>query len=109
MMEGHVEIALVGGGVTLSPTLGCAMGLCAKHGSLGDVLAKLESYDLNAAVDVVHLACGRFERKDVAQYVYDTGLVDLAPQLVRFVIMLANGGRPLKAEEEEKPGAPFVG
>lgn len=109
MMEGHVEITLAGDSITLAPTLGCALELCRKHGSLGAVLDKLEAYDLNAATDVVQAGLGFLKREVVAQQVYDAGLVDLTPALVRFVIMLANGGKPMKAEEEEKPGGPFAG
>ncbi|WP_454917284.1 hypothetical protein [Xanthobacter sediminis] len=111
MMDGHVEVTLAGQSATLVPTLGCAMELCRRHGSLGDLLAKLESYDLPAAVDTVRCGLGRPERDHgaVAEDVFATGLVDLTAPLVRFVIILANGGKPLKREEGDEPGGPFGG
>lgn len=112
MLEGHVEIPLAGSTATLAPSLGAAMELCRRHQNFGTLLGKLEAYDLPASVDVVHLALGRGdgERRTTEEEVFSTGLVTLTPLLVRFVIMLANGGRPLKPDSgDEKPDAPFAG
>jgi hypothetical protein len=108
MMEGHVEIPLAGGQVTLAPTLGAATALNRRHENFGTLLAKLEAYDLAAAADVVHLGLGRgdHERGTTEEQVFAVGLIELTPLLLRFVIMLANGGKPVKPEEEKVAG-PF--
>ena len=111
MLEGHVEIPLAGSTATLAPSLGAAMELNRRHQNFGALLGKLEAYDLGAAVDVVHLGLGRGdgERKLSEEQVFAGGLVALTPDLIRFVIMLANGGRPLKPDSgEEKADAPFA-
>lgn len=110
MMDGHVEVTLAGQSATLAPTLGCAMELCRRHGSLGELLAKLQNYDLPAAVDTVRCGLGRSEREHgaVAEEVFATGLVDLTVPLVRFVILLANGGKPMKPAEEDQSAGPFA-
>ncbi|MFG1330260.1 hypothetical protein V5F41_03295 [Xanthobacter autotrophicus] len=111
MHEGHVDITLAGASSTLAPSLGAAMDLCHRHQSFGALLAKLEAYDLPAAADVVHAGLGRSdgERNLTREQVFSEGLIEVTPLLIRFVIMLANGGRPLKPAEEEKPGGPFAG
>lgn len=110
MLEGTVEIPLGAGLVTLEPTLGAALELCRRHQSFGALLAKLEAYDLPACVDVVQVARGggASERRAFEELVFENGVVTLAPLLIRFVIMLANGGRPLTdAEEEADATRPF--
>ncbi|MFG1349661.1 hypothetical protein [Xanthobacter autotrophicus] len=112
MLEGHVEITIGGQPATLVPSLGAAMALCQRHESFGTLLAKIESLDLIAAVDVVRFGLGRreSEQEATAQQVFEAGVLDLMPRLARFVFILANGGRPPKDEGEvEKPGTPFAG
>lgn len=111
MLEGHQEIPLGGGTVTLAPTLGAALDLCHRHSSFGTLLAKLEAYDLPAAADVVHAGLGRTEgeRDATRADVFAAGLIEMTPLLIRFVIMLANGGRPLKPDAEvSAAGVPFA-
>lgn len=112
MMEGHVDIPLRGSTFTLVPSLGAACELNRRHQSFGALLAKLEAYDLAASADVVHCGLGRTaeDREMSEEEVYDTGLLDLAPLLIRYVILLANGGRPIRPEGdgEEKSGGPFA-
>lgn len=104
-MDG-VSIDLGGRDRSLSPTLGAAMELNKRYGGLMNLLAALERYDLAAAIDVV--LCGlnlpEAQRQRATEDVYQTGLVSLTPALIRYVIVLANGGRaPKAAEEEAKP------
>ncbi|QTL03149.1 hypothetical protein J5J86_20715 [Aquabacter sp. L1I39] len=102
MLEGHVSITLAGAPATLAPTLGAALHLTALHGNFGSLLAKLEAYDLKAAADVVHHGLGRTdpEKPRTTEEVFSTGLVGLTPDLIGYVIRLANGGKPLSDTEE---------
>lgn len=112
MLGGEVQITLAGQPVTLVPTLGAAIRLSGIHGGFGALLGKLETYDLKASTETVLHGLGRVETEmqRTTEEVFHTGLVDLAPDLVRYVIRLANGGRPLK-QEEDGPAAnsPFAG
>lgn len=112
MLDGEVTFTLAGQPATLSPTLRAALRLSALHGNFGALLAKLEAYDLKAATDTVQYGLGRpdNEMKQTTEEVFATGLVDLTPHLISYVIRLANGGKPLKAGEEDKEtDGPFGG
>lgn len=112
MLEGEVHITLAGQPVTLSPTLGAAIRLNSLYGSLGALLGRLESYDMEAATETVLQGSGRTKsdsRRTTAE-VFQAGLMDLTPYLIHFVILLVNGGKPVKHEEEEpKVNGPFDG
>lgn len=111
MLDGEVSITLAGAPVTLVPTLGAAIRLNAAYGNFGSLLEKLDRYDLQAAADVVHHGLGRTDadKARTMEEVFSTGMVGLTPDLVVYVIRLANGGKPLSDNEEgAKNGAPFV-
>ena len=97
---GEIEIELGGETVVLRPTLGCAVRLNKKFGSFGKLLAELEAYNLEAAIETV--ATGAPGTPDVRERVFETGLVTLTPSLIRFVIILANGGKPVDTSTEEE-------
>lgn len=109
MLDGEVRITLAGQEVTLLPTLGAAVRLNHLHGDFGSLLGKLESYDLAAASDTVHWALGRSEadRQRTTEEVFAAGLIELAPSLIHYVILLANGGKPLQSREEGRENGPF--
>jgi len=110
MLSGHLVITLAGEKVTLVPTLGAAITLNTKHSSFISLAAKLESYDLSACVDVVHHGLGRSEadRARTEEQVFAAGLLDLAPDLIAFVIRLMNGGKPASTAEDEEAAGPFA-
>ncbi|MFG1256316.1 hypothetical protein V5F79_03260 [Xanthobacter flavus] len=108
LLDGHVSLSLGGEAFTLAPTLGAAMALCRAHQSFGALIDKLEAYDLPAAIDVTRAGIGLSAPGDLDARVYAAGVMNIAPDLIRFVILLANGGRSPKAEAEDKPGSrPF--
>lgn len=95
-----IELEGVG---TLTPTLGAAMSLNSKHGTLGALARKLGDYDMAAAVDVAAAGAG-LSREKAAEAVFAAGLFDSTPHLTRFVLLLGNGGKfPKEAEEEAAP------
>lgn len=109
MMDGHVSIPLGEASATLVPSLGAAIALCREHGSFAALMDKVANYDLPACATVVHHGLSRFddERGRTEAEVYEAGMVALAPHLLRFIGILANGGKPLP-KEDEKPTGPFV-
>ena len=106
-----INITLAGQPATLSPTLGAAIRLNTLHGNFGSLLAKLEAYDLKAAAETVNYGLGRApaDLERTTEEVFATGLVDLTPNLIGFVIRLANGGKPLATGEAEETTDPFGG
>ncbi|MDQ0347861.1 hypothetical protein [Ancylobacter vacuolatus] len=100
----EIEIQLGGSVVTLRPTLGAAMGMSKRHGGLMNVLAGLERYDLAMAADVVSAGtgAGADQRQAIEEKVFAAGLAGLVSPLVRFVILLSNGGRSPEEPEEAK-------
>ncbi|WP_155982399.1 hypothetical protein [Xanthobacter sp. 126] len=94
--------------MTLVPSLGAAVALCRSHKDFAALLEQVAKYDLEACTAVVHHGLARTsdEWEQSAEEVYETGMVELAPHLIRFVGILANGGKPLP-KEEEKPSGPF--
>ncbi|MGM4891269.1 hypothetical protein [Tardiphaga sp. 839_C3_N1_4] len=90
-----VEIELNGKFETLRCTLKAGK-LVNSGGGFGEVLRKLAVFDMDAYVHVVAAGLGR-KPADVEEAVYKTGLVDLTEKLSEFVMLLANGGRPLAA------------
>lgn len=111
MNEGDVSIDLAGTPVTLRPLLSAAVALDREHGSFGKLLAELEVYNLSAATTVVLHGLGRpvAEMEATTADVFKSGLIELTPHLIRYVILLANGGRPMKAEEEPARGTRPLG
>lgn len=112
-MQDAIEVDLGGHcPAILRPTLGAAISLSKRHGGLMNVLAALERYDFDIAVEVVEagMRVGAEQHQIIAEKVFSAGVVALTPNLVRFVILLANGGRPLKekGEEAEQSERPFV-
>ncbi|MFG1221714.1 hypothetical protein [Xanthobacter wiegelii] len=108
MMDGHISIYLAGAPVVLVPTLGAAVALCRQHGDFATVFEGVGRYDLDACVSVVHHGLSRTPDQwdQTKEEVYETGMVELAPHLVRFIGILCNGGKPIP-KEEEKPSGPF--
>lgn len=100
-----IELAGVG---TLTPTLGSAMSLNSKHGTLMALARKLEDCDMAAAVDVAAAGTG-LPREKAAEAVFAAGLFHCIAPLTRFVLLLGNGGKfPTEAEPEGDTDAPLA-
>ena len=98
----EVEIDLNGKTETLRCTLKAAK-LVNSGGGYGEVLRKLAVFDHDAYVHVVAAGMGK-KPGDVEDAVYRAGLPSLTEPLSEYVMLLANGGRPLVATEENPAG-----
>jgi hypothetical protein len=94
-----VEITLKGQKEALRCTLKAAKAVNALAGGYQNALARLAAMDQEAYSTIVAAGLGK-RPMDVEQAVYDTGLPALAQPLSTFVMMLANGGKPLDDAEE---------
>lgn len=95
----EVEITIKGKSETLRCTLKAAKTVNALAGGFQGALARLAAMDQEAYFQIVAAGLGK-KPMDVEQSVYEAGLTTLTEPLTNFVIMLANGGKPLVAAEE---------
>lgn len=93
----EVEITIKGRPETLKCSLRAAKTVNAVAGGFQGALARLAAMDQEAYFLIV--AAGLNKKPiDVEQAVYETGLPSLTEQLSTYVLLLANGGKPLAAE-----------
>lgn len=99
---GDISFVVDGKEYRLVPSLNACM-LVAK-GGLRPLLDRLRAYDFEAFVFVVEVGLGvnPVQAKQVPDLVYKAGMINLLDTLVRYLEVIANGGRP-PAEEEEEP------
>lgn len=102
---GNVDITLDGEAVTLKPTLKAAQTLSRQTDGLMGAIERVTRFDLDTITSVVALGSGR-EVKDVADAVWRTGVSDLAPAAIKFLGILANGGRPADGSGGEEDADP---
>lgn len=99
----EVEISLKGRPEILRCTLKAAKSVNAVAGGFQGALARLAAMDQEAYFLIVAAGLGK-RPSDVEQAVYESGLPNLTEPLSSFVLLLANGGKPLSSEEPEGEG-----
>jgi small ligand-binding sensory domain FIST len=94
----------------LKPSLRAAQSISRQSGGIADAIQRVGRYDFDVVSETVALGLGLSGRdaREVPEKVYRTGMVDLAAPVIRFLSILANGGRPAgedgeAAEEDENP------
>lgn len=95
-MSGDVEIKLNGNVATLRPSLAAAKRVNAQ-GGFSHVVGRLQAADLDFYILVVAAGLGK-KNAEVELDVYKTGMPALGADVVKFVNILANGGKPFEAE-----------
>lgn len=99
--SGDVMINLTGHGeVALKPTLDAAIRLSSLPGGINKMVDRCLNYEFDAILTVVQTGLGE-QSKDLAGIVYKSGMIELAPQCIHFLHVIANGGRPLTDESED--------
>ncbi len=101
-MIGDVEIKLNGSVDTLRPTLAAAKRVNS-HGGFANVVNRLQAADLDFYIMVVAAGLNK-KNADVEDAVYRTGLPALGADVVKFVNILANGGKPFDTEAPQGDG-----
>lgn len=94
----EVEITLNGKTETLRCTLRAARRVNA-GGGFAETLRRLQSFDMDAFVAVVAAGLDK-PPATVEEAVFTEGTMNLAEPLANYVMLLANGGKPLKAAAE---------
>lgn len=101
MADGEVEIELAGKAHTLKPTFRAFKGVNALGGTDGYIEAqrRVAAMDADAIASVIALGLGK-SVADIEQDVFKTGILKLSAPVSEFLVMLANGGKPLTAKAE---------
>lgn len=95
----EIEIKLKGKSETLRCTLKAAKSVNALAGGFQGALARLANMDQEAYFLIVAAGLGK-KPMEIEQAVYEAGLTNLTEPLSNYVLLLANGGKPLVATEE---------
>lgn len=103
---GDIVIELDGEEVTLRPTLKAAMSLSRSAGGIVNLINKCGVYDFDTIVAVVTAGLG-VQSKDIPDKCWRTGMIELAPVCIRYLHVLANGGRS-PSDEGDKQEAPLT-
>lgn len=104
--SGEVEIELAGETKTLTCTLNAATRISRHFGGFQAAHQQLLGQNFDAYVVIIRHGLGLrtdAEIKALTEQVYRTGLSNLVVPLVDFVLMLANGGRPIEGLADEEP------
>lgn len=108
LLSGHVEIVLDGEKVTLAPTLFAATHICKHFGGFQAALSKVSAFDLESYAAVVRAGLGYKTDKEafgLLDKVFASGVLNLFTPLSDYLMILANGGKPLApAAETDAPG-----
>ncbi|MFX4223533.1 MAG: hypothetical protein ACMVO3_22675 [Thalassobaculum sp.] len=97
--DGHLET------VYLKPTIGATRKISRHFGDIQSAFQKVLARNFDAICFIVFeglqvsddkKAAGRIEER-----IFRTGIVDVSPKVIEYIGVLQNGGRPLKADDQE--------
>jgi hypothetical protein len=110
MISGEIEISLLktdgeAETLTLKPSAQAmtALSRYAQGQGLISLVNRCAGFDFDTIHQVVVAGIGG-KTKDYSERVYKTGLGELSASCIRFITVLANGGRPVKDEDDAKDG-----
>jgi hypothetical protein len=113
LTEGNIDIPLAEGTATLSPTLYAATRVSKHFGGFQAALNRVSAGELDAITAVVRFGLGIKSDADAIgldEKVWQAGVLRLTAPITEFVLILANGGRPIGdvggAPDTEKKDAP---
>ena len=98
----NIDIKRNGKVETLRPSLGAAKRVNSA-GGFSNVVNRLQAADLDFYIMVVAAGLNK-KNADVEEAVYRTGLPALGADVVKFVNILANGGKPFDTEAPQGDG-----
>lgn len=104
--KARVIVEIDGDEYTLIPSPDAILSLSAKYDGLAPLMGAIGRLNIQAMADVVNAGLG-FEgakARDMVTAVASSNSLELLPKLSEFASILANGGRPLKAEKTGDEG-----
>ena len=105
---GNVAITLDGEEAVLRPSLKAAQTLSRQADGLMGAIERVTRFDLDTLISVIALGVDK-PAKEVAEAVWRTGVSELAPHAIKFLGILANGGRPADSSGGEEDADPRDG
>ena len=104
---GDVVVMFEGKEVKLKPTLRALQGVSRRSGGVSGAINKLSEVDFDTVCYVLALGMDLTEKgaEGFEDRVFNEGVYKLVAPLVKYVTILANGGRPLDDSEDGKSTA----
>jgi hypothetical protein len=100
----RVVVEIDGEEMTLIPSPSAILSLSAQFGGFQPLVGAIGRLDIQAMVSVVVAGLGLEGRaaRDMADAVAMSSGLEMAPKLIEFAMILANGGKPLKADKGDE-------
>jgi hypothetical protein len=109
---GQVEITLSGFNrpLILKPSIEAALAVSRKYGGIREAADRVERFDVEAIIAVIAAGAGLAENgmKKLPGAVFETGIMALGVPVTRFLVALANGGRPARPNEPDEDQDPSL-
>lgn len=99
---GDVPVTLGEHDLVLRPTLKAATVLSSGRGGITTMTQRCLDLEFDAIQSVIVAGIGGKMSKDLPELVFKAGLIDLSTVCITFLHVLANGGRPLSADDAEE-------
>lgn len=96
-----VPIILDGEELSLKPTLEACLRISRLHTSPYETANKIMAMDFDTITSVIAAGLRRTVNKELQEKVFRTGIVNIRAELVSFIHIVNNGGRPLEDESED--------
>lgn len=112
LMDGVIEIPLDGGTASLTANLYAATRISRHFGGFQEALNRIGKGDLEAMTTVVRFGMGLrtdAEARGLDERVFAAGVLRLTSPLTEFLLVCANGGRPVGEGAETTGSAPGEG
>lgn len=96
-----VELTLGDKTFTLTPTLRALEQVCTRFGGIDQAMTACRSMNVQGLTQLVRIGAkaSDADTKGLPELIYQAGLPTVAAEVVRFLAILMNGGRPLDEEE----------
>lgn len=98
---GDVIIVLDGTEQTLRPSLQACTALASRKGGITGLVSQCLEYNFDAIQSVVLAGLGGKGWKTLPDDIFKAGLIKLAPDCIKFLHIVANGGQPIGADEDD--------
>lgn len=100
--SGNITVILDGEEVVLKPSLRACMGISKMDSAPLVTANRVGQMDFDACLNVLAYGLGVAPDKRLQEKLYRTGLLDLRSQLIIFIHIVNNGGKPLSDDEDDK-------
>ena len=104
--DGQIVVDLGDETVTLVPTLAAIEAINRHAGDIATAIAQVRKMDFDtvAAAVVAGAGASGARAKALREAVFKTGVIRVAVPVAEFVVLLANGGRPVRDDEDDRSG-----